>query len=82
MVEVGLTDTTPPVAETVRLLPLVPLTVTEVAFAACTVTTDEPPGLIEVGLAVMVTVGAELVLPTVMVTLAEAVPPEPVAVAV
>jgi hypothetical protein len=42
---------------------------------------DELPEAIEVGFAVRVTVGAGL-FPTVIVTLAEAVPPAPVAVAV
>jgi hypothetical protein len=83
VLEVGLTDTTPPVVDSVCLLPLVPSSVTEVALVACTVNTEEAPGLIDVGLAVMVTLGAEPVLDvTVIFTLVEAVPPEPVAVAV
>jgi len=83
-VEVGLTDTVPPVAPKVRLLPLVPLSVTWVAFVAVTVTTEEPPLAIVVGLAVIVTVAAPelLPVPTVIATLAEVVPPDPVAVAV
>ena len=82
--EVGATDTVPPVAANVRVLPLVPLSVTCVAFVAVTVTLEELPLAIDVGLALMVTVGAPDVLPvpTVIVTLAEAVPPDPVAVAV
>ena len=82
--EVGLTDTTPPVDANVRLLPLVPLSVTCVAFVADTVTAEELPLAIDVGLALMVTVGAPDPLPdvppvvTVIVTLAEAVPPVPV----
>ena len=55
-----------------------------VAFVAVTVTREELPLAIDVGLAVTVTVGGPDVLPvdTVIVTLAEAVPPDPVAVAV
>jgi len=87
VVEVGATDTVPPVAPNVRLLPLLPLSVTCVAFVADTVTTEELPVAIVVGLAVMVAVGVpdEPPLPpvvTVIITLAEAVPPAPVAVAV
>ena len=82
--EVGATDVVPPPAAIVRLLPLVPVIVSPVAFVVCMVNTDELPLVIVVGLAVMVTVGAPVVLPvvTVIVTLAEAVPPDPVAVAV
>lgn len=84
VVEVGATDTVPPVVANVRLLPLVPLSVTCVAFVAATVTAEELPLAIDVGLALTVTVGAPDVLPapTVIVTDAEAVPPDPVAVAV
>ena len=39
------------------MLPSVPLTVTPVALVAVTVKVEEPPAVIEVGLAVMVTVG-------------------------
>ena len=39
-------------------LPSVPLTVTWVAFVAFTVSVEEPPALMEVGLAMMLTVGA------------------------
>ena len=82
--EVGATDAVPPVAGSVRLLPLVPSSVIAVAFVAVTVTREELPLVIDVGLAVTVTVGGPDVLPvvTVIVTLAEAVPPDPVAVAV
>jgi hypothetical protein len=86
-VEVGATDTVAPVFPNVRLLLLLPSSVTVVAFVATTVTLDELPFAIVVGLAVTVTVGAD-VLPdvspvvTVIITLAEAVPPAPVAVAV
>ena len=74
----------PPPAAVVRLLPLVPVIVTDVAFLAVTVSTVELPLVIVVGLPVMVTVGAPDVppVPIVMVTDAEAVPPAPVAVAV
>jgi hypothetical protein len=57
VVEVGLTDTVPPVAAMVRLLPLVPVIVIPVAFWAVTVKTEELPLVIDVGLAVIVTVG-------------------------
>ena len=82
--EVGLAVIDPPLADVVRLLPLVPVTVTPVAFVAVIVKTVELPLVIDVGLALMVTVGAPDVppAPTVMVTDAEAVPPDPVAVAV
>jgi hypothetical protein len=55
-----------------------------VAFVAVTITTEEPPLAIDVGLAVTVTVAAPELLPVdmVIVTDAEAVPPAPVAVAV
>jgi len=86
-VEVGLAVMDPPLAPVVRLLPLVPVIATDVAFVAVTVKTVELPLVIVVGLPVIVTVGVPDVPPpppvvTVMVTLAEAVPPDPVAVAV
>jgi hypothetical protein len=86
VVEVGATDTVPPVAPKVRLLLLFPSSVTCVALVADTVTEEELPLVIDVGLALTVTVGAdEPLLPpvvTVIVADAEAVPPAPVAVAV
>jgi len=88
VVEVGLADTVPPVGPNVRMLPLVPLSVTLVALVAETVRVVELPLAMVVGLALTVTVGAPDPLPevlpvvTVIVTLAEAVPPVPVAVAV
>jgi hypothetical protein len=83
-VEVGLTVTVAPVSPSVRLLLLLPSSVTCVAFVAVTITTEEPPLAIDVGLAVTVTVAAPELLPVdmVIVTDAEAVPPAPVAVAV
>jgi hypothetical protein len=51
-----------------------------VAFVAVTVSVDEFPAVIEVGLEAMLTVGAGLV--TVTVAVAEIFPPVPVAVAV
>ena len=82
--DVGLAVIDPPPAAVVRLLPLVPVIVTTVAFWAVTVRTVELPLVIVVGLPVIVTVGVPEVppLPTVIVTLAELVPPDPVAVAV
>jgi hypothetical protein len=82
VVEVGLADTAPPPAANVRWLPLVPVIVTPVAFVAITVKVVELPLVIDVGLALMVTVGAPVPVVTVIVTLAEVVPPAPVAVAV
>jgi hypothetical protein len=52
-----------------------------VALVAVTVNVDEPPVAIEVGLAAMVTVGA-VPEPTVIVAVAVALPPDPVAAAV
>jgi hypothetical protein len=87
VVEVGLTDTVPPVAAIVRLLPLLPVIAMAVSFVAVTVKIEELPLVIDVGLAVIVAVGAdeppdEPPVVTVIVTDDEAVPPAPVAVAV
>jgi hypothetical protein len=65
----------------VYVLPSDPVTVTWLAFTAVTVKMDELPEVIEVGLAVMPTVGAGFEL-TVRVALAEVFPPAPVAAAV
>ena len=56
--EVGATDVVPPPAAIVRLLPLVPVIVSPVAFVVCMVKTDELPLVMFVGLALIVTVGA------------------------
>jgi hypothetical protein len=61
-------------------LPSVPTTVTPVALVAVTVSVEELPALMDVGLAAMLTVGAGVV--TVTDAVAELVPPVPVAVAV
>jgi len=58
VVEVGATDVVPPPAAIVRLLPLVPVIVIAVALLAVTVKTEELPLVIDVGLALIVTVGA------------------------
>src|ERR1700733_7418658 len=58
VVAVGLTVCVPPAAKSVYALPSVPLTATWVAFIAFTVRVEEPPALMEVGSAVMPTVGA------------------------
>lgn len=63
------------------MLPSVPVTVTRLEFAAVTVNVEEPPDVIEAGLAVMLTVGDGLGT-TVTVALAAVFPPGPVAVAV
>ncbi len=59
----------------------VPVIVTCVAFVAVTVRIDEAPAVIEVGFAVIVTVG-DCADTTDTVAVAEALPPLPVALAV
>lgn len=63
------------------VLPSFPVNVTCVAFTAATVKVDELPEVIEVGFAVMLTVGPELVI-TVTVVADDVLPPAPLAVAV
>ena len=77
----GVTTCVPPFGGRLYVLPSEPLTITCVALVAVTVSVDEAFSLIEVGLAAMFTVGAGDC-DTVMVALAVAVPPTPVAVAV
>ena len=60
------------------MLPSLPVRITCVALTAVTVTMDEPPGAIDAGLAVMVTVGAGFGV-TVTIEVAEVFPPAPVA---
>jgi hypothetical protein len=81
VVAVGLTVCVPPFGCRVYELPSVPVTITWVAFTADTVKMDELPDAIEVGFAVMLTVGGGFEL-TVRVALAEVFPPAPVAAAV
>jgi len=83
VVAVGLTDCVPPFGCKVYVLPSDPLTVTCVAFAAVTVKMEEPPGAIDAGLALMLTVGGVTAGgTTVTVAVAEAVVPAvPVATA-
>ena len=57
VVEVGLTEIVPPLAFTVRLLPLVPVIAIPVAFVAVTVKVEELPLVIDWGLALIVTIG-------------------------
>lgn len=83
----GLTDTVPPVAGTAGADPSDPAMTRLVAFVSVMVSVLEPPGLIAVGLAVMVTVGAPggggaPVTVTVAVAVAGVVPAAPVAVTV
>lgn len=78
----GETDWVPPPVGKVYVLPSVPVMLTWVAFAAVTVNVDEAPLVIVAGAAEMVTVGAATFAVTFTVTLAVAVLPPPVAVAV
>jgi hypothetical protein len=79
----GLTGCVPPVAPMVYVLPSEPLTLTCVAFVAVMVRMDEPPAVIDVGVAAIVTVGVvEPTDDTVIVEVAVADPARPVAVAV
>jgi hypothetical protein len=83
VVAFGLTACVPPVVASVYELLSDPVIVTEVAFVAATVKVDEAPAVIEAGLALMVTVGAGVVVAfTVTVAVAEAFPPAPTAVTV
>jgi hypothetical protein len=81
VVAAGLTACVPPLDCRVYVVPSVPVTVTAVALVATTVKVDELPGLMETGLATMLTVAAELAV-TVTVALAEVFPPMPAAAAV
>jgi hypothetical protein len=81
VVTVGLTNCSPPLADNVYLVPSVPVTITCVALTAATVRVDELPEVMEVGNAVMVTVGGGFGV-TVTVAAAVTLPPAPVAVAV
>jgi hypothetical protein len=81
VVAAGLTDCVPPLGYRVYELPSIPVNITAVAFVAITVKMDAVPAVIEVGLALMLTVAAE-VDATVTVAGAETFPPAPVAFAV
>jgi hypothetical protein len=81
VVAAGLTLCVPPVGCKLYVLPSVPVTVTWVAFPAVTTKVDLLPEGIEVGFAIMLTVGV-LGGTTVTVALADAFPPVPVATAV
>ena len=73
----------PPVDCSVEELPSLPVIVTDVALVAVTVSVEELPEEIEVGLATILTVGAGLVdALTVTVAAEVTAPPAPVAVAV
>lgn len=78
----GETDWVPPAVGKVYVLPSVPVMLTCVAFDAVTVNMAESPFVIVEGAAEMVTVGADTFAVTFTVTLAVAVLPPPVAVAV
>jgi hypothetical protein len=62
-------------------VPSLPVSVTFVAFEAVTLRVEDPPALIELGVAVTVTFGAGAAV-TVTVAVDVALPPAPVAVAV
>jgi len=83
VVAVGVTVSVPPAAAILLVLPSEPITVTLVALVAATVSVEDCPAVIDVGLADIVTVGAA-VPPTVTVAVAVAgvVPAAPVAVTV
>jgi hypothetical protein len=82
VVSLGVTVMDPPVDESVYELPSEPVTVTLVAFPAVTVSVSDSPGVIELFLAVIDTVGAVFPEFTVTVVWAVALPLELVAVAV
>jgi hypothetical protein len=83
VVTVGVTDCVPPEAWRGYEVPSDPVTVTAVAFVAVTVKVEGFPDVMDVGFAMIVTVGAGLeTAVTETVTGAEALPPVPVAVAV
>jgi hypothetical protein len=79
VVKEGLTVCVPPVVPSVYELPSLPLIVTWVALVATTFSEEEPPEAIDVGLAVMLTVGNAL---TVTIAVADALPAAPLAFAV
>lgn len=77
----GITVCVPPEDGNVYVLPSVPVTVTWVALNAVTVRVDEFPEMTVVGFAVMLTEGTGFDV-TVIVAVAEAAPPFPVAATV
>lgn len=81
VVALGLTACVPPLGCKVYVVPSLPATVTCVALLAVTVSVEEAPAAIKVGLATMLTVGAVLAF-TITVAVADADPPGPVAAAV
>ena len=81
VVFVGLTACVPPLGWRTYVLPSDPITFTCVAPKAVIVRMEELPAVIEVGMAVIETVGAGMGI-TVSVALAELVPPGPAATAV
>ena len=74
VVALGLTDVVPPPAARLYVLPSDPVTVTVVAFVAVTVSVEAVPAVIEVGEAVILTVGPGAAAVTVTVAVAEACP--------
>ena len=81
VVKVGLTACVPPVGCNVYVAPVVPASVTSVEFVAATVRVEIPPEEMEVGLAVIFTVGNKG-FETFTIKVTEAVPLTPVATAV
>jgi hypothetical protein len=71
----------PPVADKVKVVPSLPAIVTCDALVAVTVKTEEAPAAMDVGLAVIVTVGAGFAV-TLTFSTAVVVPPIPEALAV
>jgi hypothetical protein len=61
VVATGLTVCVPPFVCRVKVLPSLPVSITWVAFVAVTAKVDEPPGVIDAGLALMPAVGAAVV---------------------
>jgi hypothetical protein len=82
VVSLGVTVSVPPVDESVSELPSDPVTTTLVALPAVTVSVSELPGVMELFVAVIETVGFAVPAPTVIVTSAVVLPLPLVAVAV
>lgn len=82
VVVVGLTDWVPPLGCNEYVVPSVPVITTCVALVAATVSIDDAPDVMDVGLAMILTVAGTDAAPTAILAVAVALPPAPVAVAV